>query len=193
MTEKKSFNFENLQPAQTEDNQAEKHTRPLINQAELESRQSSELKAARKEIDNQADSVEKAKVIEKLKSEETLSSEQDHSKLPASKELKKQTLNKEMKHIRRKLNPSDRLVSQIIHLPAIKNVLEGSSKTITRPSGLLGGGITAFIGTSIYLYFTKYVGLKYNYTMFLLLLIAGFILGLIIEAVIRLFRGSKTV
>ncbi|MHB1864994.1 MAG: hypothetical protein ACYCPS_02415 [Candidatus Saccharimonadales bacterium] len=178
----------------TPQDQEEQRERPVEQpgeQARLEANQSSELQAAREEVAKQASSMEKDKVAKKLETIESPSASEP-SKMPASADLKKQTLNKEFKHIRRMLNKPDRIASKVIHQPVIRQISEVSSKTITRPSGLLGGGITAFLGTSIYLYFTKHIGLRYNYSMFLFLLLAGFILGLLLEALFRLVRGRKT-
>lgn len=114
------------------------------------------------------------------------------AKRPPDSQLKQISFGKEIKNIRKRLSSPDRLGSRIIHQPAVREVSKVTAKTITRPSGLLGGGITAFLGTSAYLYLTRYTGLKYNYTVFLVLLVIGFILGLFFEGVIRLFKKRKS-
>jgi hypothetical protein len=150
-----------------------------------------ELVAARHEV--LRESTEKNYVLDKLNAED---SEKTHniefSNRPINSELKKLTFTKEIKHIRSKLNKTDQLGSKIIHQPIIRSISETSSKTITRPSGLLGGGITAFLGTSIYVYLTKHIGLKYNYSIFLLFLIGGFFLGVFLEIIVRLLKRRRT-
>lgn len=194
MTEKNTSIKEKEELRQGEDQSPELQI-PRVDQAKEEAHQAAELDAARREVDKQSTTIEKEdKVLENLKVEQSSEvKDRDDSQRPANADLRKITFKKEIKHIQRKLNKGDRLGSRIIHQPIIKNVSEVSAKTITRPSGLLGGGITAFLGTSIYLYLTKHIGLKYNYSMFLFLLIAGFILGVLIEALIRLTRGRKAV
>lgn len=160
----------------------------LINpEAEIEA-QGNKLEQARQEVE-QASGNEKGARIDTLSAPDR--SEAVVAAPPASQSLKDMTFQKEINHIRHQLNKIDKLGSKIIHLQGVRQVSELSSKTVSRPSGLLGGGITAFIGTTGYLYYAKHIGLKYNYTVFLLLLVLGFVLGLIIEACIRLLRGRR--
>lgn len=192
MSEKHSPKFENIETSTQRHEQPVEKPLDTIGNDQIEARQSQQMEAARQEVAKI--SAEKEEVLTKLNEKQTFeASDQEIDQRPVGKELKQVTFNKEISHIRRKLGPVDRLTSKVIHQPIVRNASEVSSKTITRPSGLLGGGITAFLGTSIYLYLTKHIGLKYNYSMFLFLLIAGFILGIAIEAVIRLVRGRRTV
>lgn len=102
--------------------------------------------------------------------------------------LQKIGLNQQLKQIRRKLPASQRTLSKVVHQPVVKAVSEVSAKTITRPSGLLGGGICAFLGSSGYLYLAKHIGFQYNYLVFLLLFVGGFAVGLALELLLSLFR-----
>ena len=106
-------------------------------------------------------------------------------------QLKKITARRELRHIQRRLPAPQRALSKIIHQPVIRAVSEGAGKTVSRPSGLLGGGIFAFLGSSIYLYLTKHVGFKYNYFVLFIFLIAGFILGLTLELVVWMATASR--
>lgn len=137
------------------------------------------------------ESASKEMLLKKLETEQK--TEEEPAARPVNKELLKITFGKEMRHIRRNLGSLDKVGSKIIHQPLIRSVSEASSKTLTRPSGLLGGGIVAFLGTGTYLYYTKHIGLKYNYTIFLMLLVGGFIIGLLVEALIRIIRGRRSV
>jgi hypothetical protein len=56
-----------------------------------------------------------------------------------------------------------------------------TGQTLARPSGLLGGGICALLGSLIYLYLAKHIGFNYNYLLFVLFFGGGFIIGLVIE------------
>jgi hypothetical protein len=156
------------------------HEKAEVNRglAEVEStkEQAAKLEHLRGQIEHEAkNKTETAKV------ETDQSEKHPANRPPASKDLRKISLGKELVHIRNKLKPADRAGSKLIHNPLVKNISEVSAKTITRPSGLLGGGIFAFLGSGLYYYLTKHVGLKYNYLLFLLLFVGGFILGLIIE------------
>ena len=95
--------------------------------------------------------------------------------------MKRISLNNELKLIRAKLSSGQRLLSRGVHQPTIRRVSDVAAHTITRPYGLLGGGILAFCGSLLYLLFSKYVGLKYNYLMFILLFILGYALATVFE------------
>jgi len=83
--------------------------------------------------------------------------------------------------VQKRLKPAQKRLSNVIHQPAVRRVSESASKTISRPSGLLGGGVIAFAGSLVYLYLTSTLGFAYNYLFFLLFFIAGFVLGIAIE------------
>lgn len=104
-----------------------------------------------------------------------------------NQELKNITLGRELKQIRRKLKAPDRVLSKVVHQKAVRAVSEASSKTLARPSGLLGGGIVAFVGTTSYLLLTRHIGMQYNYFVFLVLFFGGFLLGLGLELAVWAF------
>lgn len=116
---------------------------------------------------------------------------QDNQPLYIDKTVKKLRMEQSLKQVRRELTPTERIFSKVIHQPAIKAVSEASAKTVTRPSGLLGGGLLAFVGTSGYLYLAKHIGFRYNYLVFSLLFVGGFALGLVLELVVRLARPHR--
>jgi hypothetical protein len=92
-----------------------------------------------------------------------------------------------LSHIQNRESATEKVLSKTIHQPIVRVVSEGTAKTITRPSGLLGGGITAFVGSLAYYYFTKHIGIQYNYFVFALFFIGGFAIGLLLEAIIWFF------
>jgi ParB-like chromosome segregation protein Spo0J len=106
---------------------------------------------------------------------------------------KQQAADRELQRVRRSLNVPARSLSKLIHQPTIRAVSEAAAGTISRPSGLLGGGLTAFLGSSAYLYWAKHVGIRYNYFIWLLLLVGGFMVGLLLEALVWLAtRGQRS-
>lgn len=105
--------------------------------------------------------------------------------------IKRINLNNELKLIRTKLSSSQRLLSRGVHQPTIRRVSDVTAHTVTRPVGLLGGGVLAFCGSLIYLLFSKYVGLKYNYLVFILLFILGYALATVIEFLLKAYRSPK--
>jgi len=103
-----------------------------------------------------------------------------------NRELKGITLRRELQQLRRQLPAPQRALSKFVHQPIIRAVSEGAAKTVSRPSGLLGGGLVAFMGTSGYLYLARHQGFTYNYAVFLVLFVGGFALGLILEFFVHL-------
>lgn len=108
-----------------------------------------------------------------------------------SGELRKATLNRQLGSIRRSLSVPGRAFSKVIHQPVIRVLSEPAGKTVSRPSGLLGGGLVAFIGTSAYLYLARQSGMRYSYFVFLGLFLGGFAAGLLLEMLIRLAAGPR--
>lgn len=107
------------------------------------------------------------------------------------RELKQQTLQRTLRRIRKQLSAPDRAFSKVIHQPVVDSISQITGKTIARPSGLLGGSICAFIGSSAFLWMAKYYGFNYNYLMFALLFVAGFAVGMILELLILAFRRKQ--
>ena len=106
--------------------------------------------------------------------------------------MKALSLRNELNQIRQRLPASQRLLSKTIHQPVIRRTSEATAKTVTRPYGLLGGGVLAFLGSIVYLVFAKYIGIRYNYLIFILLFVAGYILASFIEAIAKLFSKPQT-
>lgn len=107
-----------------------------------------------------------------------------------NRQLKQITLQRELKQLQRKETRPQRALSRLIHQPVVRATSEAAAKTVSRPSGLLGGGLMAFVGTTGYLYVAKHYGLRYNYLVFLILLAAGFVLGLVLELLVHLATAS---
>lgn len=101
-------------------------------------------------------------------------------------ELRAITQHRELRHLQGLENPVQRQFSKLIHQPAVRATSEAAARTVSRPSGLLGGGLVALVGTSSYLYLAKHIGFSYNYGVFALLFIGGFILGLVLEFILHL-------
>jgi hypothetical protein len=108
-----------------------------------------------------------------------------------NRQLKQITLRRELQLIRRALPLPQRTLSRLIHQPILRVTSEAAGRTVSRPSGLLGGGLTAFVGTSAYLYLAKQLGFTYNYAVFLALFIGGFFLGLILELLVHLVLRNR--
>ncbi len=107
------------------------------------------------------------------------------SNVVIDRNLKKKAYKKELHRIQGHLPKSQRAFSKVIHNRGVEAVSEVTGKTVARPSGLLGGGIVAFLGTLSLVLVSRHYGFSYNFFVFIALLIGGFFLGLIIEMVVR--------
>ncbi len=90
--------------------------------------------------------------------------------------------------VQTKLRPAERSFSKVVHQPLVQKVSESAAKTVARPSGILGGGLTAFVGCLGYQTLTRYYGLPYNFSFFILFFVGGFALGLMAEYLIQQAR-----
>ncbi|HVV66661.1 MAG TPA: hypothetical protein VHB72_01135 [Candidatus Saccharimonadales bacterium] len=108
-----------------------------------------------------------------------------------SQALQDITVHRELQHIQRKLPAPERLLSRFVHRPAVRVASDVAGKSISRPSGLLGGGIVAFAGTLGYVYLARHVGFQYNYVVFTLLFVGGFAAGLALELLIWVAMRSR--
>lgn len=95
-------------------------------------------------------------------------------------------IKKFLEKTQKQLSTTDRAFSKIIHRPAIEKASDIGSKTVARPSGILFGGVGAFIGSLVVFIISKRSGFTYNYILFVLIFICGYMMGLLIELVYRL-------
>lgn len=111
--------------------------------------------------------------------------------LHINSELKRITKDRELLHIQRRESAPVRSFSKLVHQPAVRAISDAASGTVSRPSGLLGGGLVALIGTSAYLYLSRHMGFEYNYFVFVLLFLAGFGIGLGLELLVWTATSSR--
>lgn len=103
-----------------------------------------------------------------------------------NKELKNIAYRRTLKRTQNKLPAPARAFSKVIHNPIIEATSEVAGKTIARPSGILLGGLFAFIGSSVFLWVSRHYGYEYNYLLFFLFFVGGFFVGLTVELGIKL-------
>ncbi len=133
------------------------------------------------------ESLKEAAEFEAIKSaviEIDQSKEAKPSTYQTQKELKQASFDKTLASVQKKLNPTERTLSKIIHNDTVDKISNVGGKTIARPSGLFAGGVFAFLGAISVLLFANRVGFTYNYTVIPLLFIIGFIVGIVFEFLI---------
>lgn len=106
--------------------------------------------------------------------------------------VKKKAYKKELHKVQSHLPKAQRSFSKFIHSGPVEAISEVGGKTVARPSGLLGGGLVAFLGTAALVLTSRHYGFTYNYFVFIALLIGGFFLGLVAEMIVRsLFKARS--
>lgn len=106
--------------------------------------------------------------------------------------LKKDAYKDLLQKTRQRLPKKLRTFSKVVHNNTIDNLSNVSAYTVARPSGLLGGGIGAFVGSSLLLYFSRKYGFSYNFGAFAAFFVGGFVLGLIGEAILKILKPKKS-
>jgi hypothetical protein len=144
---------------------------------------------ARKQVAEVESKISQTSPLERLHGAENASDAPSPAHI--NRELKSITLNRELRQIQRQLPTPVRKFSQLVHQPAVRAVSDAASKTVSRPSGLLGGGLAALVGTTAYLYLAKHIGFTYNYGVFLLLFVGGFAFGLVLELAVHAATASR--
>ena len=109
----------------------------------------------------------------------------------AYSELKTQAYNRTLDRIRQRLSAPEKVMSKTMHHKVVDAVSSGVAQTAARPSGILGGGIAALIGSSVLLYMAKHYGFRYNFLVVFVLLGGGFAAGIAIELLIRVIAKAK--
>jgi hypothetical protein len=93
--------------------------------------------------------------------------------------------------VQRKLDPVSRSFSKAIHAPAIEKTSEALEGTVMRPSIVAGATWTAFITGLIFYLVARYYGFTLSGSEMLIALVAGAILGIVLEGLARLFRRRR--
>lgn len=109
-----------------------------------------------------------------------------------NKELKDLAYQRTLRRTQKKLPAPARVLSKVIHQPAIEAASEIAGKTVARPSGILTGGIIAFLGGSVFLWAARHYGFEYNFLLFAILFVGGYFLGLLIEFGVYALSRNKS-
>ena len=152
----------------------EQHLLSEHGQKDHEAHRQNSLESSRDQIDQLAVAAKSVGIGEQAPKEVN-----DH--VAVNKELKDLAYNRILTRTRKDLSLPNRLLSKFTHQPVIDKLSQIGEKTFARPSGVLGGSLTALLGTSTLLYTAKHYGFRYNFFFIVLLFAAGFVLGLLIE------------
>jgi len=98
-----------------------------------------------------------------------------------TKKIKAVTYKKTLSETRKNLSKPEKVFSKLIHQPVVESVSEVGAKTIARPSGILSGGVVGFFGSTLLIFFAKDIGFELPSSAFIVLFMAGFIVGIGLE------------
>lgn len=173
----KSPNNETLRPVESAREQLDEIRKELENKAE-------------KSPDQKPDTTELAKRAEQyaISGKEFSRSEQAdtrHHPVLVNKQLKDIAYSRTMTRVRKNLSAPSRVLSKAVHSRVLDKPSELASKTVARPSSMLGGAFFAAVGTSALLWITKHYGYEYNYLFVVFLFAGGMIAGLLIEVALK--------
>ena len=115
--------------------------------------------------------------------EQTVGNQHQHT---ADRTIRDMTYKRALVRLQKRQPTGDRILSKIIHHGAVDAASDAIGKTVARPSGLIGGGLAALIGTSILLFTARYYGFRFNYLVFFACFTFGLLAGQLVEAAIRL-------
>lgn len=123
-----------------------------------------------------------------LHKEKYRSQEKEPHQQYTTKKIKDQSYKKTMSIVQKDLTPSQRFMSRIIHNPVVEKTSDVAAKTIVRPSGIIGGGMIAILGALIVMIVARKIGFEVPNSLFAVLFIIGFFIGIAGELILKLFR-----
>lgn len=109
-----------------------------------------------------------------------------------SRELKTQAHNRILSSVRNHLSPTQKSFSKVIHKPVVENTSEILGKTVARPSGILLGSIFSFTGSLVAYLIARKLGGEIKHSVFYMLFLIGFSLGLLIEIIWTFISKKKS-
>lgn len=173
---------EHIQSAEARERESLAHEK-LAEQAEKAENNKENVGELAREAQEEALPAEKTQVGETRDAEPT--------QTYVGRQLKDMTFQRTLTRIRHKLPRTDKALSKVVHQPVVEAISQVGEKTIARPSGVLGGSIFAFLGSSLFLWSSKRYGFRYNYLLFAIFFVGGFAIGLVLEFLLYLARRKK--
>lgn len=109
----------------------------------------------------------------------------------ATKQIKQNSYKHTLKQTQKHMSKPERAFSRAIHHPIVEKVSDIGAQTIARPSGLISGGLFAFICSLVVLLISKRSGFTYNYLFFITVFVGGYFCGLLVELGFKIIKPKK--
>lgn len=169
------------------ENKSEKpqHIEVVVNREHLSNKEKAEATEKHK-----AGAEEARESIEKhaIKAAETASIKEGHVDNEGEDVVINKSYKSVMHRIESQLPTYQRAFSKFIRNPSVDKASVVVGDTIARPSGIIGGAGLAFFGLLIFGYTARNVGFELPNSLFVLLVIIGWTLGLALDLAISSFR-----
>jgi Skp family chaperone for outer membrane proteins len=147
--------------------------------------------AGRKSLEDLQEKAEKAAKSRAETAIEQAENRASESALPVSKDFKNNAYQQSLRRAQRQMSPVPRQFSKFIHKRGVEAVSNVGAATVARPSGLLVGGLFSVISSLAILYICRHYGYEYNFFVGLVAFAVGFVLGVFIEGLYRLFNKPR--
>lgn len=116
------------------------------------------------------------------------SGEKKSSKEPVHRSHKQMTYRATMRRVEGKLPAYQRQFSRVINNDTVDKVSNIASKTVARPSGLLGGGVVAFLALLVVTFYASRYGWEVSGSEFIVFVMLGWAAGITAEGLFKLIR-----
>ena len=107
---------------------------------------------------------------------------------PVHRSHKQMTYKATMRRVESRLPSYQRTFSKVINNDKVDKVSNIASKSVARPSGLLGGGVLAFLALLITTIYANRYGWEVSNSVFMVFVVIGWAIGLMVEAVYKAIR-----
>ena len=106
---------------------------------------------------------------------------------PSKKQLEK-SFQEQMRTVKSDLDPGSRILSTVFHFAPIEKVSNVVSSTLARPNAMLSGSIAAFISITVIYFVARYYGYRLSGLETVAAFAIGWILGIVYDYFVHLFR-----
>jgi hypothetical protein len=113
---------------------------------------------------------------------------EDTYTLAVEYQLKHNNYKRILNKSRKQLSLFHKALSHVIHASAVHDWLELLSECLFRPTALFGAGLFSLLGSLVYFSLVQLYGDSYNFNVYLLLMLSGYLAGLISEGLSKLLR-----
>jgi hypothetical protein len=151
-----------------------------VEKAEAGEKQQHQMEQARESVEKLA-----------MKASEQASKKEGHKDSEEPEIVLNHSYRSVMHRVERQLPTYQRAFSKFIRNPSVDKASIIVGDTIARPSGIIGGAGLAFFGLLIFGYTAKSVGFELPNSLFVLLVIVGWIGGLLFDFLFSTFKRLK--